>query len=408
LSDGDNKNGQWVCRGRRNRPSLGIQPTEFDEYNGISSHLMRGSSATAVLLGADIYMNRTFDTWTVACVRGVDRSMVDGRARRIFETNPVRVTHQRQVWGNLQSAKKGYGVSLKIADDEGRSSPALRDSVEVASNGSASPPTLGAVTGDGPTAVLAMTTAGAVLPLSPPVRVGVSLIIPAKNEARNLPWVLERVPGCVDEVILVDGSSRDATTAMAEYCRPDIRIVRQVGHGKGEALRAGFEVSSGEIVIMIDADGSMSPEEIPQYLWYLEHGYDFVKGSRFVAGGGSLDLTALRKIGNKSLLLLVNVMYGSHVTDLCYGFCAFRRRWLDCLALTTPGFEIETEMTIRALQAGLRITEVPSLELCRRSGRSNLRSFRDGLRIMRTIFRIRGGLAPSLDEPIAAIGVLPR
>jgi glycosyltransferase involved in cell wall biosynthesis len=215
--------------------------------------------------------------------------------------------------------------------------------------------------------------------------VDVSLVIPAKNEARNLAWVLERVPPCVNEIILVDGDSRDATQAMAEFCWPDIRIVRQDVPGKGSALRAGFSAATGEIIVMIDADGSMSPEEIPHFVWVLEHGYDFVKGSRFVAGGGSLDITPVRRLGNRGLLAMVNALYDSQLTDLCYGFCAFRRRWLPSLNLTASGFEIETEMTIRALRAGLRVTEVASLELPRRSGRSGLRAVRDGLRVLQTV-----------------------
>jgi hypothetical protein len=212
-----------------------------------------------------------------------------------------------------------------------------------------------------------------------------SLVIPARNEARNLPWVLERIPDCIDEVILVDGFSTDATLAMAKFCRPTIRSVGQKRAGKGAGLLAGFEEADGDYILMIDADGSMDPEEIPRYIWYLDHGFDFVKGSRFVAGGGSLDITPLRKFGNWALMLLVKLRFGTQLTDLCYGYCGFHRQWLPSLGLSGSGFEIETEMTLQALTAGLRIAEVPSLETPRRSGHSNLRTFRDGWRVLRTI-----------------------
>ncbi|MCA1701941.1 MAG: glycosyltransferase family 2 protein [Actinobacteria bacterium] len=215
----------------------------------------------------------------------------------------------------------------------------------------------------------------------------VSLVIPVKNEAANITWVLEQVPDCVDEIVLVDGKSTDATLVTARSCRPDARVVTQQRTGKGDALRAGFLAASGEVIVMMDADGSMSPKEIPHFLYFLSNGYDFVKGSRFMGGGGSLDITRLRRLGNRGLLLLVNMLHDAHLTDLCYGFCAFHRRYLDFLDLTTPGFEIETQMTICAVRAGLRIAEVPSLEMPRRSGQSNLRTFRDGTRVLRTVLR---------------------
>ncbi len=215
----------------------------------------------------------------------------------------------------------------------------------------------------------------------------VSLIIPARNEAANLGWVLERIHDDVSEVILVDGFSTDATRRMAEFCRPDIRSVSQELPGKGAGLQAGFAAASGDIIVMIDADGSMDPREIPRYIWYLEHGFDFVKGSRFLAGGGSLDITALRSFGNRALMGIVNARFHAHLTDLCYGFIAFHRWWLPSLDLSGSGFEIETEMVLHALTAGLRVAEVPSIELPRRNGRSSLRTFRDGWRVLNTILR---------------------
>ena len=240
------------------------------------------------------------------------------------------------------------------------------------------------------------------------VQSSVSLVIPTKNEAANVSWVLEQVPACVDEIVIVDGNSRDATIVTARSCRADITVVNQQGVGKGDALRAGFAAASGDVLVMIDADGSMAPQEIPHFLHFLGNGYDFVKGSRFTGGGGSRDITRLRWMGNIALLKLVNVLFEAQLTDLCYGFCAFHRRYLPFLNLTTTGFEVETALVMSALRAGLRIAEVPSMEMPRRHGRSNLRTFRDGQRVLQTILREhRQRNAPLTGrdlQPVAAVG----
>jgi glycosyltransferase involved in cell wall biosynthesis len=234
---------------------------------------------------------------------------------------------------------------------------------------------------------------------SPPAIPTVSLVIPVRNEARNIAWVLEQIADDVDEIILVDGNSTDATLITARTYRPDITVVPQKGVGKGSALRTGFFAATGDIIVMMDADGSMAPQEIRHYLHFLTHGYDFVKGSRFIAGGGSLDITRFRRLGNRFLLAVFNTLYEGDLTDLCYGFCAFHRRYLELLSLSATGFEIEAEMTVRAMQVGLRIAEVPSLELPRRSGKSNLNAVRDGTRVLRTVLRShRSGLSGHLLE----------
>ena len=224
--------------------------------------------------------------------------------------------------------------------------------------------------------------------------VWLSVVVPAKNEARNIGWVLERIPDSVDEVVLVDGRSTDRTVEVARAIRPDIVVVHDTEPGKGAALRAGFAAATGKFVVMIDADGSMDPGEIEGFVALLEGGYDLVKGSRFAPGGGTADMSILRSAGNRALLTLSNLLFGVSQTDLCYGYAAFRRERVLGLELDAVGFEIETQLFLRATRQGLAVTEYPSFEAPRRFGTSNLNTFRDGWRVLTTIFAERFRPAP--------------
>jgi glycosyltransferase involved in cell wall biosynthesis len=212
-------------------------------------------------------------------------------------------------------------------------------------------------------------------------------VLPVLNEEQNLPYVLPGLQAWVDEVVLVDGHSTDNTIAVARALCPDIRVVMQQGRGKGNALRAGFAAATGDIIVMLDADGSTDPAEIPVFVGALMCGADFVKGSRFLHGGGTSDMELYRKLGNWSFVLMVRILCGGSYTDLCYGYNAFWKRVLPVLALDCNGFEIETMMNMRALQAGLKVMEVPSFEAERIHGQSHLKTIPDGWRVLKTILK---------------------
>lgn len=218
----------------------------------------------------------------------------------------------------------------------------------------------------------------------------VSVVIPALNEADNLPAVLATIPDDVFEIILVDGQSTDETADVAQRCRPEVQIVAQRARGKGDALACGFAAASGDIIVMLDADGSANGAEIPRFVKALQEGADLAKGSRFIGGGGgSADITALRRFGNSFLSSLVNVLFRTRYTDLCYGYNAFWRRCLPRLELDCDGFEVEAVINIRAARAHLAVLEVPSFEERRLHGQSHLHVVRDGLRILRVILSER-------------------
>lgn len=145
---------------------------------------------------------------------------------------------------------------------------------------------------------------------------------------------------------------------------------------------------------MIDADGSTDPTEIPRYVGALTSGADFAKGSRFIQGGGSSDITKLRRLGNWGLNALVNLIFSTRYTDLRYGYNAFWRHCLDSMRLTataTPvkqwgdGFEIATLINVCVAAEELKIVEVASYEKDRLHGVSNLNAVTDGMRVLRTI-----------------------
>jgi glycosyltransferase involved in cell wall biosynthesis len=237
----------------------------------------------------------------------------------------------------------------------------------------------------------------------------VSVIIPARNEAANLPHVFNTLPHWVDEIILVDGHSTDDTVAVTQVLCPRAKVIAQRGRGKGDALQAGFAAATGDIIVMIDADGSNDGAEIVEFVGALVAGADFAKGSRFSGSGRSDDITGVRRCGNRILNMLVNCMFRTQFTDLCYGYNAFWAHHLDALQINCTGFEIETLMNIRAAKVGLKIHEIPSHERRRIFGTSNLRAFRDGWRILKVIMRERfsdleerdpSGLAPTVPIPV--------
>ena len=232
----------------------------------------------------------------------------------------------------------------------------------------------------------------------PPGTPSISVVIPARDEARNLPGVLAELPGGLHEVILVDGDSTDGTIAAARRARPGIRVLRQTGCGKGNALACGILAATGEITVTLDADGSADPAEIAEFAAALQAGADFVKGSRYLPGGGSSDLTVLRRAGNGALVRLMNRLYRTAFSDLCYGYNAFWTRCapaleLEAIAAADPvfgdGFEIETVLAAHAANARLTVAEVPSYERDRRYGESHLHTWRDGRRVLRAILRER-------------------
>ncbi|PWW21810.1 glycosyltransferase involved in cell wall biosynthesis [Geodermatophilus normandii] len=249
----------------------------------------------------------------------------------------------------------------------------------------------------------------------------VTVVIPTYNEAKNLPYVFAAIPEDVHEVIVVDGHSVDGTVEVAQALRPDVRIVLQNRRGKGNAMACGFAAATGDVLVMLDADGSADPQEIPRFVDALTAGADFAKGTRFANGGGSADITRVRAWGNGWLNRIANLLFGTRYTDLCYGYNAFWTHCLDVLELDASdrgrtdrlwgdGFEIETIINTRVAKARLRIVEVPSFEAERQFGQSNLNTWRDGIRVLRALVveRFNGRGKPVVTSRRARLAPIAR
>ncbi|MGO9959043.1 MAG: glycosyltransferase family 2 protein [Solirubrobacteraceae bacterium] len=214
----------------------------------------------------------------------------------------------------------------------------------------------------------------------------ITVILPALNEAAGLRAILPRIPRCVNELIVVIGPSTDGSEEVVCELRPDAILLRQLGRGKGDALKHGLAVASGDIIVTMDADGSMNPEDIPRFVAELRAGADFVKGSRALPGAGSADFTRLRRVGNDALTRFANALFGGQYTDITYGYNAYWRSTIRHLGCLADGFEFEIQAAVRAVTVGMRTAEVAAHEPARIGGASKLNPFRDGMAILRILF----------------------
>jgi len=220
----------------------------------------------------------------------------------------------------------------------------------------------------------------------------VSVVIPAYNEEKTIEEILFRTYKTMEtmripyEILMVDDGSSDRTRFLAERHKVTV-LTNGTNAGKGHALRKGFKNATGNIIITIDADGAHKPEEIPKLLKPLLNGADIVAGSRFL---GNLEKDSVKKlhiIGNHLFNLLILLLTRKRITDSQTGFRAFKKKVIQEIEITSEGYEIETELTMKTLKNGYLIQEEPITCEKRREGCSHINPLRDGFKIFKNIIK---------------------
>lgn len=218
-----------------------------------------------------------------------------------------------------------------------------------------------------------------------------SIIIPCHNEADSIGPVVRDVMNIVPdaEIIVVDDGSTDDTARIVEAI-DSVRLFRQESNfGKGVALRRGIKEAKGEVIVFMDADGQDEPADLPLLLDQIEKGHPFVNGSKFIGIIEQGAISLPNYYGNLFMSGLINLLFGSWVTDSQSGFRAIEKKYVDRWRLSSNEYEIETEMLCKALKSGLRIQDVPVTRKPRTAGSTGFKRVRNGLRVLGMILKER-------------------
>ena len=214
----------------------------------------------------------------------------------------------------------------------------------------------------------------------------VSLVIPTKNEAGALEKTIKEIPqGCVDEIIVSDGHSTDGTLDIA--VKLGCKAITQEGKGYGLGILSGVKIATGDVIVIMDGDGSQIPADIPRLLEKIKEGYDIGWGSRYLGGGKSLDDTWLRYFGNQLFTFLIRFIHGLKITDILYMFPAFKKEIFDKVSLQFSDFRFGIELPVKAHKAGFKFGEVACVERKRMTGETKVKDLADGYKIFKAILK---------------------
>jgi glycosyltransferase involved in cell wall biosynthesis len=218
----------------------------------------------------------------------------------------------------------------------------------------------------------------------------VSVVIPVFNEEQTIGDIVTRTKRTMEqmgvsyEVLVVDDGSDDRSADISQEKKA--HVLRETHKGKGYALRAGFRRAKGELVITLDSDGSHKPEEIPSVVQCISEGRaDFVIGTRFFNSFKKTEISKVNRIGNRLFNDLIGFLTGVEISDSQSGFRAIKSPLIKQMNLRSRGYEVESEMLVKALKMGAKVAEIPISFDQRTIGVSKLDPLRDGIRILYAI-----------------------
>jgi|TARA_B100002003_G_C14119929_1_gene538620 glycosyltransferase involved in cell wall biosynthesis len=212
----------------------------------------------------------------------------------------------------------------------------------------------------------------------------VSVVIPTLNEVKNIKQILSEMPSIVGEVIFVDGHSKDGTQDVIKETKA--KLIVQKSKGFGGAFMEGAKAAKGDIIVMMDADGSHNPADIPKLVDKVKEGHDCAFASRYTMHSYSEDDTILRSFGNWLITKLTNILFNMRTTDSLFMYAAFKKPAYEHLKMKSNGFEFCIEAITKAYIKGLKVAEVPSIERKRFAGETKVNDFRDGYKLIKCIF----------------------
>ncbi len=219
----------------------------------------------------------------------------------------------------------------------------------------------------------------------------VSIVIPAKNEARNLENFLPRLKqqvGDAECIVVNDGSTDDTLDVCKVH---DVHVISHpYSKGNGAAIKTGARAANGEIIVFLDGDGQHKPEDIPRLLEELDKGFDMVVGARDRASQAD----SYRAIANSIYNSLSSTITGQKILDLTSGFRAVRAdRFKEFLYLLPNGFSYPTTSTMAFFRAGYSVGYIP-IQTEKRLGESHISLIKDGIRFLVIIFKVGSLYSP--------------